>query len=414
MKTRNLFSALIILLISVMTILPGITPTRAQSPGSVCVDESSNFPNSGIWTTVHGDIGDGSLWASTGTYQGITQNYAIAISSASFPYALTAVTYQLSYFGTSNDYVAAAVVELDDASSTMITNNIKYIGFPGSWNAGTWEDFTAIFSPGVKADHLQLIIYHNPIGQAGVVTYGIKVRTVCYDPSQPVNPTSTPPATDSPTPTNTFTPSNTPTPTITPTPNLTTTETLTLTPTDLTGTPFVMNGGVASTVKAPGSAGCDEDPANPCGKMPFSVAVYPTFDLPSPTYIYTETPTGTLTAAPSATYGEAAGTVVAIVTDVAVYGTQQSAFGTLTVNDQYGTPVSLPDAANEIGQNIGTIWSLARQIANFSLGKSGVIFGILLLVTALILLVRLIGIIIKILKALFKGWQQVIGSIIPK
>ena len=81
-----------------------------------------------------------------------------------------------------------------------------------------------------------------------------------------------------------------------------------------------------------------------------------------------------------------------------------SSFGEIVItpslNDGNGDPVSFQDAGNQIGAYVGQAFSVFRAVQGFFLGKTGNIIGLLLLIVAFIIFVRILCFFLPIIKAI--------------
>ncbi len=400
----------VILTIALIFVAVAISyPEPATAQGNACV-QLANFPAS--WTITQGTTVSDAVFAAEGTYTGITSNYLDIDLSGLTPVKIASLTFQFSYSGFGDEYSTDVGIEVKSGGSQV---GLYQEGFNPLLGTGSWSQFVATFPNALAADEIHVVAVHNATGQHGGNPIGIKITGYCYDPSQSITatpqPSATPQPTSTPLPTETplpsDTPSHTPIPTNTPNGSETAGPSPTLEPSLTPGpsrTPVLsptaggvgsgFGGGKFQTVPAPGACGDSAD--NPCGVLPFQPPVFSTLGLQGPTSISPYTPLPTMTGV----VGGAGATVVAMATGLNSSVNGVIAASTFTISDAQGTPVSLPSAASDMGSKLGDFFGLIRSVAGLNLGKSGVIVAFVLLALAFVLILRIIGFAVKVIKAI--------------
>lgn len=179
-----------------------------------------------------------------------------------------------------------------------------------------------------------------------------------------------------------------------------------------TPTPTFTNGQIigASTISPPFTCG---SPYVPCGPMPFQLPRLSTMVLPSPTLIEiyaNPAGSGTPTATPTATLNNAdIGTLTGEISDtsktLAAQTTQIVLIG--------GTPSTAVDIAERLGENVGSVFSIARALELTYFNQAGGVISFFILAIGFVLLIKIGELILPIILALVRLVLQLIAAIKP-
>lgn len=279
----------------------------------------------------------------------------------------------------------------------------QFVVQQASYQLYEWNSYTQQF-PGVDSTELQVDIVQTSSIPDTAQAFVVIVDRVCFQtPSNEATRTPTPPTqTRTPTATSQYTPppTNTPRPTTTLTPSLTRTPnpltpTKTPSPSPGAGTPTAL----PQNTLEPLVSGHFPTPSPQSSdlRFPFPVPRLPNPGMVAPSAIPART---TATAALATAFrGDVSGValipVEGALTSVAQYSGAVKAWSTQVFLDAQGTPMAdLRNQANQIGGNIGGFFYVLRTMRE-SIGQTGDLVVILLIVIGFNILVRIIVFVIS-------------------